>query len=240
MKKRFMSLVLMLCLVALMVIPVGAAEASDNTIEGVCQEVVGQDIQELFENQEQYEIYDCEGNNISETFFEEYRLDYEQGNIDTIIEALGEEQVSIGGPTEYVWDKIPEMSLTSVVEPYLVVNVTVKHPVTSTLRFGDTTYKFEYSVYGSMKVNDYNYTIQSASAPDIKGDVKINISAPAVVKYSFTNKRNQKAVISDNSKFVTYSMDFTIKMGRLTTGETAQGSYHVKFDGYGDGTTKGR
>lgn len=29
-------------------------------------------------------------------------------------------------------------------------------------------------------------------------------------------------------------------MGRLTTGETAQGSYHVKFDGYGDGTTKGR
>lgn len=36
MKKRFMSLVLMLCLVALMVIPVGAAEASDNTIEGVC------------------------------------------------------------------------------------------------------------------------------------------------------------------------------------------------------------
>ena len=84
MKKRFMSLVLMLCLVALMVIPVGAAEASDNTIEGVCQEVVGQDLQELFENQEQYEIYDCEGNNISETFFEEYRLDYEQGNIDTV------------------------------------------------------------------------------------------------------------------------------------------------------------
>ena len=238
--KKMISLALAICMALALAAPVGAVAENHNTIEGVCEEVVEQDIQELFENQGKYELYDCEGNNISKAFFEEYRSDYEQGNVDLIIEALGEKGVSIAGPSEYIADETPNVSPLSLVDPYLVVGVTVKHQFISTFRFGDTTYKFTYYMYGSMKINDYNNTVQSAEVPDIKGDIKTNISAPQIVVYSFTNKRNQKATISSNSKFVTYSMDFTIKMARLTSGETDQKQYHIAFDGYGDGTTKGR
>ena len=254
MKKMLSVLICLVILSSAMMVGAADASLSQGSVSSIADLSVPEDfeytesfvqkIHQLFQNKENYEVFDANGNDVTNAFYSEYTQVYESGDYGTIIYGLSHDDLMFAESTIYIAGS-PNAGSENVLQPMLTVSNSAKKSFTKTFTVLNSSFYLTYSAVGSFKVNDYTFEILSATPASLQSVASSDIfqKHPGTTLRWVNEEKNTPVIKTPNpsnpsNKTVTFSgtADLQVLVPSISLPRTIAGFGKYSFTANGQGT----